>query len=47
MEMGLESIKKTQIEKTLEMENLEKRLGMEQVSIANRIQQMGRENFRG
>ena len=40
MKTELESIKKTQNEKTLELENLEKRSGTTKVSITNRIQEM-------
>lgn len=40
MKTELELIKKTQTEKTLELENLEKRSGTTKVSITNRIQEM-------
>ena len=38
--MGTETIKKSQRETTLELENLEKRLGITGASITNRIQEI-------
>ena len=40
LKMEIEAIKKTQVEATLEMENLGKRTGTTDASITNRIQEM-------
>jgi uncharacterized coiled-coil protein SlyX len=40
LKMGIETIKKPQRETTLEIENLEKRAGVIDASIANRIQEI-------
>lgn len=40
LKMKVEAIKKTQMEANQEMENLGKRLGITDVSIANRIQKI-------
>jgi hypothetical protein len=45
--MEIETIKKSQRETMLELENLEKRSGAIDASITNRIQKIRRENLRG
>jgi DNA-binding Lrp family transcriptional regulator len=40
LKMKIEAIKKTQMEATLDMENIGKRIGTTETSITNRIQEM-------
>ena len=46
LKMEVDTIKKTQSEATLEIETLGKKSETMDVSISNRIQEMGRENLR-